>query len=76
MVPRPSPCPHGWCSPFHLSDATMVTKPETWESSLAFPSLTHIQLVTMSSSLLPHPLSDLSPHLHLPCFGPHHFPSE
>lgn len=30
-----------WCCPSHLRDATTVTKPETWESSLAFLSVTH-----------------------------------
>ena len=45
-------------SPNRLSDATTVSKSETWGSSLAFLPLTHIQLVTISSkvSFLTHSL--------------------
>lgn len=60
--PHPSPCPHTlrpqWmvfpnrrCSPSYLSDVTTVAKPETWASSLAFPSLTSSQLVTVSDKI-------------------------
>ena len=83
---RPPPCPHIQWAPIHGLPQTAphpnsvmppVAKPETWGSSLAFPSLTHIQLVTMSSKICPLIcLSDLSPHLHLPSFRPHHLPSE
>lgn len=54
-MPSLSVDPNRWpspnCSPSHLSDATTVAKPETRGSSLAFPSLTHIQLVTMASKV-------------------------
>lgn len=48
--------PSRWCCLSHLNDATIVTKPETWESSLASPSVTHTQLVTMSGKVSSSPL--------------------
>lgn len=60
--------------PSHLSEATMLAKPETWELSPAFPSLTHIQLGSLCPAKSPpHPLSDLSAQPHLPCSS--HVPS-
>lgn len=63
--------------PSHLSDATTLTKPETWELFPASPSFTHIQLGSLCPAKSPpHPLSDLSAQPHLPCSRPRPLPPD